>query len=57
MGHCRYDGVTRSRPAWNAGKSVETKRPPTQKQIWVIRYHLVREGRLRDKSVLRSRHK
>ena len=49
MGHSRYDGVTRHRPAWNAGKNVGTKRPLTQKQIWAIRFHLDREGRLRDK--------
>ena len=45
MGHSRYDGVTRHRPAWNAGKNVGTKRPLTQKQIWAIRFHLDREGR------------
>lgn len=33
--------------AWNAGKTVGT----TQKQIWAIRFHLDREGRLRDKAL------
>ena len=51
MGHSRYDGVSRHRPAWNAGKNVGTKRPLTQKQIWAIRFHLDREGRLRDKTL------
>src|SRR3990167_4312334 len=32
-------------------KTVGTKRPLTQKQIWAIRFHLDREGRLRDKAL------
>ena len=35
----------------NAGKSVGTKRPLTQKQIWAIRFFLDREGRLRDRAL------
>ena len=51
MGYSRFDAATRHRPAWNAGKNVGTKRPLTQKQIWAIRFHLDREGRLRDRTL------
>ncbi|WP_306096475.1 tyrosine-type recombinase/integrase [Qipengyuania flava] len=51
MGYSRFDTATRHRPAWNAGKNVGTKRPLTQKQIWAIRFHLDREGRLRDRTL------
>ena len=51
MGYSRYDPATQRRAAWNAGKNVGTKRPLTQKQIWAIRFHLDREGRLRDKAL------
>jgi integrase len=40
-----------ARPAWNAGKSVGTKRPLTQKQIWAVRFFLEREGRFRDRAL------
>jgi hypothetical protein len=51
MGYSRFDPAVRARAAWNAGKNVGTKRPLTQKQIWAIRFHLDREGRLRDKAL------
>ncbi len=51
MGYSRFDAASRHRPAWNAGKNVGTKRPLTQKQIWAIRFHLDREGRVRDKTL------
>ena len=51
MGHSRFDPAIQVRGAWNAGKNVGTKRPLTQKQIWAIRFHLDREGRLRDKAL------
>ena len=51
MGHSQYDPVTQNRPAWNAGKTVGTKRPLTQKQIWAVRFFLDREGRLRDRAL------
>lgn len=35
MGHSQFDDAIRERAAWNAGKKVGTKRPFTQKQIWV----------------------
>lgn len=51
MGHSHYDLVAQSRPAWNAGKTVGTKRPLTQKQIWAVRFFLDREGRIRDRAL------
>lgn len=51
MGYSQYDPSMQSRPAWNAGKTVGTKRPLTQKQIWAIRFFLDREGRLRDRAL------
>jgi len=51
MGYSRFGTSIRHRPAWNAGRNVGTKRPLTQKQIWAIRFHLDREGRLRDKAL------
>ena len=51
MGYSRFDTAIQARAAWNAGKNIGTKRPLTQKQIWAIRFHLDREGRLRDKAL------
>ena len=50
MGHAQYDPATHRRPV-NAGKTVGTKRPLTQKQIWAVRFFLDREGRLRDRAL------
>jgi len=50
MGYSQYDSAMQARRAWNAGKTVATKRPLSQKQIWAIRFHLDREGRLRDRA-------
>ncbi|RUW63808.1 tyrosine-type recombinase/integrase [Mesorhizobium sp. M7A.F.Ca.US.008.03.1.1] len=51
MGYSSYDPGMQGRSAWNAGKTVGTKRPLTQKQIWAIRFFLDREGRLRDRAL------
>jgi hypothetical protein len=51
MGHSHYDPAARCRPTWNAGKTVGTKRPLTQKQIWAVRFFLDREGRRRDRAL------
>ncbi len=51
MGYSRFDPAMQGRVPWNAGKNVGTKRPLTQKQIWAIRFHLDREGRLRDRAL------
>lgn len=51
MGYSRFDPAMQGRAAWNAGKTVGTKRPRTQKQIWAIRFFLDREGRLRDRAL------
>src|SRR6476659_11510839 len=51
MGYSEYDPSMQARVPWNAGKTVGTKRPLTQKQIWAIRFFLDREGRLRDRAL------
>lgn len=51
MGYSQYDQSMPARAPWNAGKTVGTKRPLTQKQIWAIRFFLDREGRLRDRAL------
>ena len=51
MGYSGLDPAMQGRVASNAGKNVETKRPLTQQQIWAIRFHLDREGRLRNKAL------
>lgn len=51
MGYSRYDSATRGRAVWNAGKTVGTKRPLTQKQIWAVRFFLDREERVRDRAL------
>ena len=51
MGYSQYDPATQGRAAWKAGKTVGTKRPFTQKQIWAIRFFLDREGRVRDRAL------
>lgn len=51
MGISQYDPAAKGRPAWNAGKQVGVKRPLKVKQIWLIRFFLDREGRLRDRAL------
>lgn len=51
MGHSQFDNASRERRAWNAGKTVGTKRPLTQKQIWAVRFFLDRERRIRDRAL------
>src|SRR6476659_9242870 len=51
MGYSEYDPSMQARVPWNAGKTVGTKRPLTQKQIWAIRFMLDREHRLRDRAL------
>lgn len=51
MGYSGHDLAMQMRPAWNAGKTVGTERPLTQKQIWTVRFFLEREGRLRDRAL------
>lgn len=51
MGYSCYDTAVRGRAAWNAGETVGTKRPLTQKRIWAIRFFLDREGRVRDRAL------
>ncbi|RXZ66350.1 tyrosine-type recombinase/integrase [Pelagerythrobacter rhizovicinus] len=51
MTYSQYDPAMQGRAAWNAGKTVGTKRPLTQKQIWAIRFFLDREQRMRDRAL------
>jgi integrase len=51
MGISQYDPTAKGRPAWNAGKQVGVKRPLKVKQIWLIRFFLDREGRMRDRAL------
>lgn len=51
MGISQYDPVAKERPAWNAGKQVGAKRALKVKQIWLIRFFLDREGRMRDRAL------
>ena len=51
MGISQYDPAAKGRPAWNAGKQVGFKRPLKVKQIWLIRFFLDRENRMRDRAV------
>jgi integrase len=51
MGISQYDPVAKGRPAWNAGKRVGAKRALKVKQIWLIRFFLDREGRMRDRAL------
>ncbi|UCI28017.1 tyrosine-type recombinase/integrase [Mesorhizobium sp. B2-8-5] len=49
-----HDAAARGRAAWNAGKTVGTKRPLTQKQIWATRFFLDRDGRIATHSLRRT---
>ncbi|WP_457939866.1 tyrosine-type recombinase/integrase [Mesorhizobium sp. 10J20-29] len=51
MGISQYDPVAKGRPAWNVGKQVGAKRALKVKQIWLIRFFLDREGRMRDRAL------
>lgn len=51
MTYSHLDPAMQNRVAWNAGKTVRTKRPLTQKQIWAIRFFLDSEERLRDRAL------
>lgn len=51
MTYSHLDPSMQNRAAWNAGKTVGTKRSLTQKQIWAIRFFLDREERLRDRAL------
>lgn len=43
MGIAQYDPAAMSRPAWNAGRKVDVKKPLKQRQIWAIRFYLYTE--------------
>ncbi|EIZ77601.1 phage integrase [Novosphingobium sp. Rr 2-17] len=41
MTYSHLDPAMQNRVAWNAGQTVGTKQPLTQKQIWAIRSSLI----------------
>ncbi|MGN6538572.1 MAG: tyrosine-type recombinase/integrase [Mesorhizobium sp.] len=43
--------MTLTKRTWNAGKQVGAKRALKVKQIWLIRFFLDREGRMRDRAL------
>ena len=43
MTYSHLDPAMQNRVSWNAGRTVGSKRPLTQKQIWAIRFFLDRE--------------
>lgn len=51
MGISKYDPAAKGRPAWNSGKQVGAKRALKVKQIWLIRFFLDREERMRDRAL------
>lgn len=51
MTYSHLDPVMQNRVAWSASKTVGTKRPLTQKQIWAIRFFSNRKERLRDRAL------
>jgi len=51
MTYSHLDPAMQNRVSWNAGRTVGTKRPLNQKQIWAIRFFLDREERLRDRAL------
>ncbi|MDZ4140254.1 MAG: tyrosine-type recombinase/integrase [Erythrobacter sp.] len=55
MTYSHLDPAMQNRVSWNAGRTVGTKRPLTQKQIWAIRFFLDREERLRDRAMIIQR--
>lgn len=55
MRHSQFDDSSRERAAWNAGKTIGTKRPFIQKKIWAIRLLLNRERRIHDRPLFGRR--
>lgn len=51
MTYSHLDPATQNRVCWNVDRTVGTKRPLNQKQIWPIRFFLDREERLRDRAL------
>ena len=49
MGHAEFDPPIRESRSWNAGRMVGAKRALKPQQVWVMRFWLDRERRLRDR--------
>lgn len=54
IGYSRYDPAMQARAAWSAGKTIGTKRPLTQKQIWAIRFFARSRGAYARSCAFRS---
>ena len=52
IGHSEFDPAIKGRPAWNAGRKLDTRRPLKPQQVWAIRFWLDHQGRLRDRVML-----
>lgn len=51
MGISGYDLAALGRPVWNAGRKVGVKKPMKQRKVWVIRFFLDIEERMRDRAM------
>ncbi|ACK50255.1 integrase family protein [Methylocella silvestris BL2] len=51
MGRSEYDPSAQERRPWNAGRKLGAKRALRPQQVWVIRFWLDRERRLRDRAM------
>ncbi len=51
IGHSEYDPGAKDRRSWNAGRKIGAKRALKPQQVWVIRFWLDREHRLRDRAM------
>ena len=49
MGYSAFDN--HSKPAWNLGRKIGSKRALKQKEVWAIRFWLEQEGRMRDRAL------
>ncbi len=49
MGYSAFDN--HSKPAWNVGRKIGSKRALKQKEVWAIRFWLEQEGRMRDRAL------
>ena len=49
--YSHLEPALQGRASWNAVRTVGTKRPLTQKQIWAIRFFLDHKVRLRDRAL------
>ena len=51
MGRSEYDPAAEDRRPWKVGRIVGAKRAQKPQQVWVVRFWLDRERRLRDRAM------